>query len=39
MFDLNKERDIDRIVRKDGSNSIIGVDSSMQYRVKNQGDW
>ncbi|WP_434341829.1 transglutaminase domain-containing protein [Mycoplasma putrefaciens] len=39
VFDLNKERDIDRIVRKDGSNSIIGVDSSMQYRVKNQGDW
>ncbi|TKA59638.1 hypothetical protein MBOVa_0620 [Mycoplasmopsis bovis 8790] len=38
-FEIKKGRDIDKIVKKYGSNLLIGVDSTMEYKLKDAIEW
>lgn len=38
-FVITKGRDLDKIVKKYNSNMLIGVDSTMEYRLKDATEW
>ncbi|EIN15178.1 Hypothetical protein, predicted lipoprotein [Mycoplasmopsis agalactiae 14628] len=38
-FKITKGKDLDKIVKKYGSNMLIGVDSTMEYRLKDATEW
>ncbi|MCE6056661.1 hypothetical protein J7889_03635 [Mycoplasmopsis agalactiae] len=39
IFNLTKGRDLDNIVKLYNNNTLVGIDNTMEYRVKDSNDW